>query len=700
VNTKDITVLLIDNSIKDIERFVDVFSEEKISILAAVSIKKAKSILKYLVPDLIISEVTLEDGDGYEMLNFMKDHSDYAGTPLIFLSEDNVKQKIKLLSLGAEDYFTKPYSAEELKIRIQRVIKRVSVRRFDIDRKIFSATSCLNIVEIMQLLDGTQKSGVLTIFTSHRVGLFHFAHGNIVRGKFGPYTGREAVYQILAVKDAIYEFEFKKEEYKAEIHHSTQSVILDGLKILDESGGKDAVAEAKESDKFEIFCVGIKKSQILHLFDENAYNIMSYEDPQRSLKMLDNIAPDLIIVNPDMPCLSGVSYLEILGENPITYQLPVVFFGSGMNEDEKISALRGGAADYIFSHITKYEFDVKIRKIINEGVLRKKEYSNVLRGSLNNFSVIELIQGVQKIEKTCMVTFYNGDDSCTLFFTNGGLTNAKIQHHEGEEAIYKIMMWSRGYFDIRFKDYPSLKAVKKSTFSLVLDGISKTQQKEEEEVEKIIAISSKTAKAKTVDVKKDFNIGFYNFILETAKLKLSDELVFSSIRIGGVSRFLDGEEGKDVLIIDLNLVEKDALDELLSLKEVFYEKIQQGMIILCFASPSEIYDVQGGVLNKFSWLINYDETKKVKEVLSDYIVSKTEADFFEFNEIKDKMYHTVAFPHGFGSPEYSPILFSTDDIPVALYQKIGNGYTFLMPQVQSKEEFVNFFIEKVLKKSV
>jgi hypothetical protein len=37
-------------------------------------------------------------------------------------------------------------------------------------------------------------------------------------------------------------------------------------------------------------------------------------------------------------------------------------------------------------------------------------------------------------------------------------------------------------------------------------------------------------------------------------------------------------------------------------------------------------------------------------------------------------------------------------VPVALYRQIGDGYVFLMPQPQSKEDFVNFFIKKILKK--
>jgi DNA-binding response OmpR family regulator len=699
MNTKEISILLIDNVFKDIEHFIDIFKNENISILVAVSVKKAKAILHYIVPDLIVSEVDLKDGDGYDLLSFVRSRADYEKTPFLFLTRDtSMEKKVKALSQGADDYFTKPYMTEELIVRIRRIIKKVSVRRFDLDKKIFSSTSNLSIIEMFQLLEKTQKSGVFTVFTDHKAGIYHFDRGNVVRGKFGSLSGTEAVYKVLKEEDAIYEFEFKSIDCEPEIHESTTSVILDGLKLIDEAKGrKKKKKKEKRTDevKHDVFCVGFKKNQIAHLFDESSFNMLSYEKPMDALAILKSLLPDIIVVKPDMPEMSGIKFLKRLKESTMTCHLPVIFLTMEKGSEEKVSALKEGVADYIHPPITKYEFDVKIKSVIKESTLSKKEYSNVLRGSLNNFTVLELIQGVQAIEKTCMITFYNGDDKCTLFFLKGDLANAKIQHSEGEEAVYKILMWCRGYFDIRFRDYPIPKAVKTSTFNLVLDGIYKTTQEEEEEVERIMKISSR--KEREVSPKDMTAIGLYNFILETTELELTDRFSLNSVKTGGLKNFLYSEALDKLMLIDLNMVDNDGLEELLELKRPLKELIQNGLKLICFTSRPDIYSVQG-VLNKYSWLANYDDTKKIKESLSDQIKIKTKVDFFIFNEIMDEMYYTAAFPEGFGSPPYKPILFGAGDVAVALYTKLNDGYLFLLPQPKSKESFLNFFLKKVIAK--
>ncbi|MFC1855617.1 response regulator [Thermodesulfobacteriota bacterium] len=695
MNTKEISILLIENTFKDIENFLEIFKDENISILAAVNLKKAKSILKYMVPDLIVSELELEDGNAYEILNYVRNHEDYSGAAFLFLSkESDIKQKIKALSSGAENYLTKPYSKEELKVHVQRIIKRISIRRFDLDKKIFSSTENLNVVEMLQLLEKTQKSGYFTIFAGHKAGIFNFKNGNIVSGRFGPLKNRDAIYKIIEIENAIYEFEFSEEDFEVEIQESTQSLILDALKLMDESAkSKGTPLEFARSNKHEVFCVGFKKSQIMHLFDEKSYNVIAYNNSKDALNMLKKLIPDIIIIRPELEGGKGIEIFKILEKSPLTYHLPVIFLTSEKDEAAKINALKEGVSDYILPPITKYEFEMKIQRVIKETQLKKKEYSSVLRGSLINFTVLELIQGIQGVEKTCMITFYNGNDECTLFFSKGQLVNAKIMHHEGEEAVYKILMWCRGYFEIKFKDYPVPKAVKTSTFNLVLDGISRSYQEDEEEVDKIIAVTSKQPAVVEDDGK--VHLGLYNFILETAKLDIGSEFSLSTVKTSGIGKFLRPGASGDILFVDLNIVDNDALTELASSKKELAERLQEGLTIVCFTSRPEVYNVSG-VSNKYSWFVDYDDSKQIIESLSDQIVIKTTVDFFEFNEVKDMMYYTAAFPTGFGTPAYSTILFSEDDIPVAFYKKVSKGFIFLLPQTQSKEDFMNFFVKTII----
>ena len=76
--------------------------------------------------DLVLLDVMLPDMDGMEICKRVREVSD---VPIIMLTaRDEVKDKVEGLDLGADDYMTKPFAAEELLARIRGVLRRHSER--------------------------------------------------------------------------------------------------------------------------------------------------------------------------------------------------------------------------------------------------------------------------------------------------------------------------------------------------------------------------------------------------------------------------------------------------------------------------------------------------------------------------------------------------------------------------------------------
>ncbi len=74
-------------------------------------------------PDLIVLDVMLPDMDGFEVLRRLR--SGGARTPVLFLTaRDSTEDKVRGLTLGGDDYVTKPFSLEEVIARIQAVLRR------------------------------------------------------------------------------------------------------------------------------------------------------------------------------------------------------------------------------------------------------------------------------------------------------------------------------------------------------------------------------------------------------------------------------------------------------------------------------------------------------------------------------------------------------------------------------------------------
>ena len=76
------------------------------------------------IPNLIVLDINLPDMDGYEVCQELRTTTRTSHIPIIFLTQkDERSDKIKGLELGADDYVTKPFDIEELKLRVQNAIK-------------------------------------------------------------------------------------------------------------------------------------------------------------------------------------------------------------------------------------------------------------------------------------------------------------------------------------------------------------------------------------------------------------------------------------------------------------------------------------------------------------------------------------------------------------------------------------------------
>jgi two-component system OmpR family response regulator len=74
-------------------------------------------------PDLMLLDVMMPDGDGFEVVRRMR--SSGPDVPVIFLSaRDGVRERVAGLALGGDDYVTKPFSLDEVLERIRAVLRR------------------------------------------------------------------------------------------------------------------------------------------------------------------------------------------------------------------------------------------------------------------------------------------------------------------------------------------------------------------------------------------------------------------------------------------------------------------------------------------------------------------------------------------------------------------------------------------------
>jgi DNA-binding response OmpR family regulator len=121
------TVLVID----DERRYRDLvemnLSRRGYRVLLAADGLEGLNLLEQEAPDLVVLDLMLPDMDGYEVCRRIGEQSD---VPVIMLTaRAEPAEKVRGLRVGADDYVTKPFSAEELLARVEAVLRRTQPAR-------------------------------------------------------------------------------------------------------------------------------------------------------------------------------------------------------------------------------------------------------------------------------------------------------------------------------------------------------------------------------------------------------------------------------------------------------------------------------------------------------------------------------------------------------------------------------------------
>jgi two-component system KDP operon response regulator KdpE len=96
-------------------------SVEGFEVQTAVTVSEANALLRHALPDILLLDLGLPDGDGADLVRAVRQQHNL---PILVISARHQEsQKIQLLDAGADDYLTKPFSVAELLARIRVALR-------------------------------------------------------------------------------------------------------------------------------------------------------------------------------------------------------------------------------------------------------------------------------------------------------------------------------------------------------------------------------------------------------------------------------------------------------------------------------------------------------------------------------------------------------------------------------------------------
>ncbi|MCI7558630.1 MAG: response regulator transcription factor [Clostridium sp.] len=123
-------ILLVEDNKSISDNLKYTFNMNNIDLDVTNNIKSTKDYLEYNKPTLIILDVTLPDGNGFDLY---KSELSKMNIPVIFLTACDTEENIvEVLNMGASDYITKPFRPLELIARINKILHKKTIKIKDI----------------------------------------------------------------------------------------------------------------------------------------------------------------------------------------------------------------------------------------------------------------------------------------------------------------------------------------------------------------------------------------------------------------------------------------------------------------------------------------------------------------------------------------------------------------------------------------
>ena len=164
--------------------------------------------------------------------------------------------------------------------------------------------------------------------------------------------------------------------------------------------------------------------------------------------------PELILSDTKMPELDGFEFCRQIKQEARLAAIPFIFLTDEKSVDNKVKGLELGVDDYLTKPIYIKEIVTRIKILLekrDKELLERRDPRSKFAGDLADMGIVDLIQTIEIGRKSGRIRVRRGDGKLAdLYFKNGKVIDAELDKLKGEHAVYRLMVWNEGTFDIEF----------------------------------------------------------------------------------------------------------------------------------------------------------------------------------------------------------------------------------------------------------
>ncbi|MCZ6807685.1 MAG: DUF4388 domain-containing protein [Deltaproteobacteria bacterium] len=224
--------------------------------------------------------------------------------------------------------------------------------------------------------------------------------------------------------------------------------------------------------------------RVLEVSLRNAgYNVAGCPSVGRAFEILHTNKPDLILSDTAFNDMNGFEFVEQLRQNPEWSRIPFMFLSSDESIESKIRGLELGVEDYLTKPIYIREVvarvGIELARQAREGLAQRTGDARTrFSGSLSEMSVVDLLQTIDVSRKSGVLNLESKEgDQGMISFDSGAVIHATVEDLGGEDAVYRLLLWREGTFDLEFRKVSLVeRTVHRTTQALLMEGMRRLDE--------------------------------------------------------------------------------------------------------------------------------------------------------------------------------------------------------------------------------
>jgi DNA-binding response OmpR family regulator len=380
-------------------------------------------------PDLVISDISMPEMDGYAVLRALQADPATARVPVIFLTgHRDFTERVRAFRFGVVDYITKPFTRDALLRRLERVFEDRGSRP-GVDERPGDAAS---VRQLLQEVKKESRTGLLSL-TGSGGGTHAVIEGGRVVESTLPEQGK-------ADRASFRELDFDREQIAAPTPNRLPGDVsrLPPIESLPEVFR--TVLLADDNDLFRRF--------LKDLLERRGFTVHEASDGEEALKVALAKRPWLIVTDVAMPGVDGVEFCRRVRSHSLIKHTPLIFLSGWDDYKDRYRGLEAGGDEFLSK-------DTSIRELLIRVQILLKRYSDLgarswrgpgMEGRVEVVGTPGLLQMCHLGRLTGVCSIGSGDDKAELRFRLGELIGAVVGERSGEEAVYEVLEWSEGHF--------------------------------------------------------------------------------------------------------------------------------------------------------------------------------------------------------------------------------------------------------------